>query len=62
MRKSPKRRFRDLRIDGKIIFKRILNKYGVNWIYLAQDRDQWRTLMKNGNEPSGSKKSGEFLN
>jgi hypothetical protein len=32
----------------------------VEWIHLAQDRDQWRTVVKNGNEFSGSIKSGEF--
>jgi hypothetical protein len=26
---------------------------GVDWIDLAQDRDQWRAL-EHGNEPSGS--------
>jgi hypothetical protein len=24
----------------------------MNWIYLGQDRDQWRALLKKGNEPS----------
>jgi hypothetical protein len=34
---------RDLGINGKILFKRILNKacYGMNWIQLAQDNIQW---------------------
>jgi hypothetical protein len=26
----------------------------MDWIHLAQDRDQWRALVNNGNEPSGS--------
>jgi hypothetical protein len=38
----------DLGIDGRIILERILReidwKY-VNWIRLAQDRDQWRALV-----------------
>jgi hypothetical protein len=32
----------------------------VDWIHLAQDRDQWQALM-NSNEPSGSIKGREFL-
>jgi hypothetical protein len=33
----------DLYIDGKIILKWILGKWGggVDWIHLAQDRDRW---------------------
>jgi hypothetical protein len=30
----------------------------VDWIHVAQNRDQWLVV---GNEPSGSVKSGEFL-
>jgi len=33
---------------------------GVNWIHLAQDRDQWQTC-KHGNESSSSIKGREFL-
>ena len=33
----------------------------VDWIGLAQDRDGWRKLVNEGNEPSGSIKCGEFL-
>jgi hypothetical protein len=33
-------------VDGRIILKRILNKYGEKvWIHLAQERDQWRALV-----------------
>jgi hypothetical protein len=32
----------------------------VDWIDLAQDRDQWRTLYEDGNEPPASIKGGEF--
>jgi hypothetical protein len=33
----------------------------VDWIHLAQDRDQWRALVKHGNETSGSIKCCEIL-
>jgi hypothetical protein len=33
---------------------------GVDWIDMAQDRDQWRTLV-NGNKHSGSRKCWEVL-
>jgi hypothetical protein len=32
----------DLGVDGTIILKSVLRKYGVDWIYLAQDGGQWR--------------------
>jgi hypothetical protein len=32
----------------------------VDWIHMAQDRDQWRDLV-NTNEPWGSVKGGKFL-
>jgi hypothetical protein len=43
---SPKGRHHseDLGVNGTIILKSILRKWGdsVDWIYLAQDRDRWR--------------------
>jgi hypothetical protein len=33
----------------------------MDWIRLAQDRDQWRTLDDHDNKPSGSKKCWEIL-
>jgi hypothetical protein len=33
----------------------------LDWMHLAQDRGQWQALFEDGNEPSGSIKSGEFL-
>jgi hypothetical protein len=33
----------------------------MDWIDLAQDRDQWRVLYEHGNEPSGSVKCWEIL-
>ena len=34
-------------LDGRIILKLILEKgvKGTDWIYVAQDRDNWRTLV-----------------
>jgi hypothetical protein len=34
----------DLGVDGRIILEWILG-VGVDWIHLAQDRDQWQTLV-----------------
>jgi hypothetical protein len=38
---------RDRSVDGKIILERILKKRceNVDWMYLAQDRDQWWALV-----------------
>jgi len=33
---------RDLGVDGGIIFKMLEN---MDWIYLVQDRDQWRAVL-----------------
>jgi hypothetical protein len=33
----------------------------VDWVHLAQDRDQWRFLVQHGNEPWISIKGGKFL-
>jgi hypothetical protein len=33
----------------------------MNWIDLAQDRDQWRVSCEHGNAPSGSIKRRNFL-
>jgi hypothetical protein len=34
-------------VDGRIILKRILEKWdgGMDWIDLAQDRDRWQALV-----------------
>jgi hypothetical protein len=46
----------NIRLDiRKIVLK------GVDLIPLAHDRDQWCASFEQGNEPSGSIKSGEFL-
>jgi len=35
--------------------------WGLDWIYLAQDRNKWRAVVEHNNELSGSIKCGEFL-
>jgi hypothetical protein len=40
---------------------RDIGRGGVDWIYLAQDRAQWRGSCENGNEPSDSIKFWEIL-
>jgi hypothetical protein len=35
--------------------------WDVYWLSLAQERGRWRGACEWGNEPSGSKKCGEFL-
>ena len=58
----------DLNVDWRIILTFIFNKesWGMDGFDLAQYRDKWRSLVKCGNEPSGSMKlggdgGGEFL-
>jgi len=51
-------------VDGRIILRWIFREVGcrgVDWIELAQDKDRWQALLNAFNEPSGSVKSGEFL-
>jgi hypothetical protein len=31
----------DLSVDGRIILEWISSKYAVDWIHLAQNKDQW---------------------
>jgi archaeosine-15-forming tRNA-guanine transglycosylase len=38
----------------------IIEREGVQWIHMAQDRPRWRYLVS-GNETSGSTKGEEFL-
>jgi len=38
----------NLGLDGMIILKCVVTEYGVSWIQLAQDKDQWRTLLNMG--------------
>jgi hypothetical protein len=34
-------------VDGRILFKWVVKNWdgGMDWIYLAQDRDRWRALV-----------------
>jgi len=52
-----------LDVDERLILKQIFKKWEaeVDWIAVAQDRDSWRAVVNAANEPSGSKKCGEFL-
>jgi hypothetical protein len=52
----PKRRW----VDNIKMDLREIGWDGMDWIDLAQDRDQWRALV-NGNKPSGSIKCWEVL-
>jgi hypothetical protein len=40
---------------------REIGRGGMDWINLAQDRDQWRALVNTVNEPSGSIKCWKIL-
>jgi hypothetical protein len=42
------------------MFKKVYAEF--DYINMIQYRVQWRTLLKNGNEASGSIKGGKFLN
>ena len=46
-------------VDGRIILRWIFRKLGagMDWIYLAEDRDRWRAVLN----ASDSIKCGEFL-
>jgi hypothetical protein len=36
----------DAGVNGRIILKLKMGCGGMDWIYLAQDRDRWRALIK----------------
>jgi hypothetical protein len=59
--KRPVRRPRHRWADSIKMDLREIGWDGMNWIDLAQDRDQWRGSCEQGNEPSGSIKCWEFL-
>jgi hypothetical protein len=54
---GPRRR---IEVNIKIKIK-LIGCESLNWIHLAQDRDQWVDCCEHGNEPSGSIKAGKFL-
>jgi hypothetical protein len=54
----------DLGVDGRIILEWILWKIGwgsVDWIHVAQVRNQWQGSCEHGNELSDSIKGRELL-
>jgi hypothetical protein len=51
----------DRGVDGRIILKWILEKWGMDWIDLVLDRDRWRAVVNTLMNPWGSIKCGEFL-
>jgi hypothetical protein len=58
---SP-RTFQTALENGRRILKRILKKYeGVDWIHLAQDRDQWRAVVKTVMNVRIPQKAGNVL-
>jgi hypothetical protein len=64
--KNPKGRdySEDLGVDGKIILDWVLGKIGwdgVDWMHLAQDRDQWRVLVNTVMNLQVPLKAGNFL-
>jgi hypothetical protein len=54
---DPRRRWED---NIKMYLQKV-GWEGVDWIYMAQDRDTWGGALINAVEPSGSTKRGEFL-
>jgi hypothetical protein len=53
-------RLDELGVDGRIILKRILKKYGVGWFNLVQDRDEWWALVNTVMNFRISQKTGTF--
>ena len=48
-------------VDGRKLLTLMLNTMtGVNWIYLAEDRDMWCPLFEHGNELPHSAKCEDF--
>jgi len=52
----------DLSVDGNIILEWVLDKWEcVDWIHLAQDRDQWRAPVNTVMNLRVTQKEGSFL-
>jgi hypothetical protein len=59
--KRPLGRLRRRWVDNIKMDLREISWDGMDWVDLAQDRDQWRALFEYGNESSGSIKCWEVL-
>jgi hypothetical protein len=59
--KLPLERPRRRSVDNIKMDLREIGWDGMDWIDLAEDRDQWRALVKKGGEPSGFLKCWEVL-
>jgi hypothetical protein len=59
--KKPLGRLRRMWVDNIKMNLREIESDGMDWVDVAEDRDQWRALNEHGNEPSGSIKYWEVL-
>jgi hypothetical protein len=50
-----------LGVDERTILKWILKTYSVDWVHLAQDKDQWRAVVKTVMHHRVSQKVRNFL-
>jgi hypothetical protein len=48
-------------VDGKMVLEYIERWEDMDWMHLAQDRDQWRALLNMVMNLSVSQKAGNFL-
>jgi hypothetical protein len=55
----------ELGVDGRITLRikdlYEIDRLGMRWIDVAQDKGNWRGFYRHGNEPSGSTKCRDFF-